>query len=124
MNGERFITEELKHHEEIILTAEDKINTIEYELFLKILAYVLEQTENIQNAAQAVAVMDCITTFSYITEKNRYTRPKLLYSGEMRIKQSRHPVVEKLLIETPFVPNDVTLDNISRQLLLITGPLS
>jgi len=122
VNGERFITEELKHHEEIILTAEEKINALEYEIFLTVLNFVLQHTEDIQNAAQSIAVMDCITTFAHLSEKNRYTRPKLLYSGEMRIKQGRHPVVEKLLEENPFVPNDVILDNINQQLLLITGP--
>ncbi len=122
VNGERFITEELKHHEEIILTAEEKINDLEYKIFCEILAFVLEHTEVIQNAAESIAVLDCITTFSFLSEKNRYVRPKLLYSGEMRIKQGRHPVVEKLLSETTFVPNDVTLDTITQQLLLITGP--
>jgi DNA mismatch repair protein MutS len=122
VNGERFITDELKHHEEIILTAEEKINALEYEIFLTVLNFVLQHTEDIQNAAQSIAVMDCITTFAHLSEKNRYTRPKLLYSGEMRIKQGRHPVVEKLLEENPFVPNDVILDNINQQLLLITGP--
>jgi DNA mismatch repair protein MutS len=122
VNGERFITDELKYHEEIILTAEDKINTIEYEIFLKVLAYVLSHTQDIQNAAQSIAVIDCITTFSYISEKNRYNKPKILYSGEMRIKQGRHPVVEKLLQDLPFVPNDIALDNITQQLLVITGP--
>jgi DNA mismatch repair protein MutS len=122
VNGERFITDELKHHEEIILTAEEKINALEYDIFLDVLHYVLQHTEQIQNAAQSISVMDCITTFSFLSEKYRYIRPKLLYSGEMRIKQGRHPVVEKLLSETSFVPNDVVLDNISQQLLLITGP--
>lgn len=122
VNGERFITEELKHHEEIILTAEEKINELEYTLFCDVLAFVLSHTEVIQNAAQSIAVIDCITTFSSVSEKNKYVRPKLLYSGEIRIKQGRHPVVEKLLEESPFVPNDVTMDNITQQLLLITGP--
>ena len=122
VNGERFITQELKQHEEIILTAEEKIHDLEYKLFGEILAFVLSHIEIIQNAAQSIAVMDCITTFSYLSEKNRYVRPKLLYSGEIRIKQGRHPVVEKLLQETPFVPNDLIMDNINQQLLLITGP--
>jgi DNA mismatch repair protein MutS len=122
VNGERFITKELKHHEEIILTAEEKINDLEYTIFCETLAFVISHTEIIQNAAQSIAVIDCITTFSFLSEKNRYTRPKLLYSGELRIKQGRHPVVENLLEDVPFVPNDVTIDNISQQLLLITGP--
>ncbi len=122
VNGERFITKELKEHEEIILTAEERINEIEYQLFLKALDYILSKTEVIQYTAESIAVVDCICNFSSISEKGRYTRPKLLFSGEIRIKEGRHPVVEKLLEDTPFVPNDVTLDNVSQSLLLITGP--
>lgn len=122
VNGERFITEELKRQEEIILSAEEKNNNLEYQFFLKVLDFVLQHTESIQNAAAAIAALDCISTFAYVSEKNRYTRPKLLYSGEIRIKEGRHPVVEKLLEDSQFVPNDVTLDNVSQQLLLITGP--
>jgi DNA mismatch repair protein MutS len=122
VNGERFITEELKKHEEIILSAEEKINEIEYKLFSETLEFVLSYTSMIQQAAEAIAIIDCITNFSHIAEKNNYTRPKLLYSGEIRIKNGRHPVVEKLLDDKPFVPNDVTLDNINQSLLLITGP--
>lgn len=122
VNGERFITEELKHHEEIILTAEEKIHALEYRIFLDIITFVLQHTETIQNAAASIAVVDCITSFSFLSEKNRYVRPKILYSGELRIKQGRHPVVENLLEDIPYVPNDVILDNITQQLLLITGP--
>jgi DNA mismatch repair protein MutS len=122
VNGERFITKELKKHEEIILTSEEKINELEYKLFTEILTFVLEFTNHVQTAAQSIAVLDCIANFSELSEKYRYTRPKLLYSGEIRIKQGRHPVVEKLLDNKQFCPNDVTLDNVSQQLLLITGP--
>lgn len=122
VNGERFITEELKKHEEIILTAEEKINEIEYQLFLGIVQKVLEQTLSLQNAAQSIATLDCITTFAYLAVKKQYNCPKILYSGEIRIKKGRHPVVEQLLEDRQFVPNDITLDNTNQQLLLITGP--
>lgn len=123
VNGERFITPELKEHEEIILTAEEKINELEFTLFTEILAKVLSYTEVIQQAAECIAVIDCITNFATIAEKNNYTRPKLIYSGEIKITNGRHPVVEKLLSEDKqFVPNDVDLDNTNHQLLLITGP--
>lgn len=122
VNGERFITKELKNHEEIILTAEEKIKALEYTIFTEVLSFVLSYTEDIQNAAQSVAVLDCLTNFASLAEKQRYVRPKILYSGEIRIKQGRHPVVEKLLQDAPFVPNDVCLDNVTQQLLLITGP--
>lgn len=123
VNGERFITDELKKHEEIILTAQEKANELEYELFQKILQKILAYTTDIQNAADAIAQLDCITTFASISQKYQYTRPKILYSGEIRIHEGRHPVVERLLENNmQFVPNDVTLDNINQSLLLITGP--
>lgn len=121
VNAERFITDELKYHEEIILTATEKINTIEYKLFENLLNDVLEYTESIQKSAVAIASLDVLASFSYLAERYHYTKPVLLYSGEIRLKESRHPVVEQLLT-TPFVPNDITLDNTTASLLLITGP--
>jgi DNA mismatch repair protein MutS len=122
VNGERFITPELKKHEEIILTAQEKINDLEYQLFLEILQKVLSFTGVIQQSAEAIATLDCILNFSFLAEKNQYIRPKFVYSDEIKIKQGRHPVVEKLLDDTQFVPNDVILDKKNGQLLLITGP--
>lgn len=122
VNGERFITAELKEQEEIILTSEQKINDIEYQMFQEVLQKVLDETLCIQEAAQSIAQLDCLLTFATIAEKNKYARPKMIYSGEIRITKGRHPVVEKLLDEKQFVPNDLTLDNVSQQLLLITGP--
>ncbi len=121
VNAERFITTELKDHEEIILTAEEEINNLEYKIFSEVLQFVLKNTEHIQKAAESIAVLDCLSSFSHLAEKEHYIKPKILYSGEIRIKEGRHPVVEKL-VESPFVPNDVTLDNVNQSLLLITGP--
>ncbi len=122
VNGERFVTKELKAHEEIILTAEEKINELEYTLFCDVLNYVLTYTAKIQDAAESIAVLDCISNFAFLSQKQQYTRPTIQTLGEIRIMQGRHPVVEKLLDETPFVPNDVWLDNSNQQLLVITGP--
>lgn len=123
VNGERFITPELKEHEEIILTAEEKINSLEYALYQEVLEDVLTQITLLQDAASSIAYLDCLVNFATIAEKNQYTRPTLLETGEIHMKGSKHPVVEKLLGEQKqFVPNDVTLDNNNQQLLLITGP--
>lgn len=122
VNGERFITDDLKRHEEIILTAEERIKALEYALFMEMLGKILTYVEVIQDAAYSVATLDCLLNFAKLAEKNNYVRPKILYSGEMKITQGRHPVVEKLLDSEQFVPNDVTLDPTSQQLLLITGP--
>lgn len=123
VNGERFITDDLKKHEEIILTAQERANDLEYQIFQQLLQKILNFTLDMQQAAKAVGVIDCIHNFANISQKYHYVRPKILYSGELRISQGRHPVVERLISkETQFVPNDVDLDNISQSLLLITGP--
>jgi len=122
VNGERFITPELKEQEEIILASEEKIHELEYQLFTEIVTKILSEVLVLQDAASAVAVLDCLLSFVQITERHSYVRPKLLYSGEIRIKEGRHPVVEQLLPEKQFVPNDVTLDTISQSLILLTGP--
>lgn len=122
VNGERFITEELKHHEEIILTAEETVHALEYEIFLNILKDVLTYTKEIQDTSEVIAEIDCLAAFSYLSEIKRYKRPTLLYSGEIRIKDGRHPVVEDLLERNSFVANSVTLDNVSQSMYLITGP--
>lgn len=123
VNGERFITPELKEHEEIILTAEEKINALEHEIYNDLLKELLSHITILQEAAHSIAYLDCLVNFAHIAEKNQYVRAQLLYSGEMKLKGSKHPVVEKLLGEQKqFVPNDLLLDNHSQQLLLITGP--
>jgi DNA mismatch repair protein MutS len=123
VNGERFVTPELKEHEEIILTAEEKINELEHQMYHELLKELLTHITLLQETAQAVAYIDCLANFAFIAEKNQYIRPQLLNSGEMTVTGSRHPVVEKLLGEQKqFVPNNLTLDTTNQQLLLITGP--
>ncbi len=122
VNAERFITAELKQQEEIILTAEEKIQEIEYQIFQETLAQILNNVSLLQETAQCIASVDCLITFAQIAEKRQYTRPEINLSGKLRIKNGRHPVVETLLEDRQFVPNDVVLDSNSQQLLLITGP--
>lgn len=123
VNGERFITDDLKTHEEIILTAQERAHALEYELFCSVLKEVLAETELIQQAAAAIASLDCITTFAHISQKYGYVRPTLVTTGALSVVQGRHPVVERLLDhESQFVPNDVSLDAAHPRLLLITGP--
>jgi DNA mismatch repair protein MutS len=122
VNGERFITPELKEKEELILTAEEKINDIEFKLFCEVLKKVLQKVVAIQQTAQSIAVLDCILNFAYIAEKKNYTRPQIKTGGAINITAGRHPVVEQLLEEKQFVPNDVLLNQTEHQLLLITGP--
>lgn len=122
VNAERFITPELKQHEENILTADEQIKILEYELYQQALAYVVSFTPQIQKAALAIAQLDCIMSFAHVSLQHTYVKPKMLFSNEIRIKDGRHPVVEQLLEDTPFVPNSVTLDPMHQRLLLITGP--
>jgi DNA mismatch repair protein MutS len=122
VNGERFITPELKKQETIILTAQERIHDLEYELFQNLVSRILTHTTLLQDACAALSTLDCLVGFAELAEKELYVRPKLIYSGELKIKGGRHPVVETLLKEQRFVPNNVTFDNIHQQLLLITGP--
>jgi DNA mismatch repair protein MutS len=123
VNGERFITHDLKKHEEIILTAQEKVNDLEYELFMEVLSKVLSFTGAIQQAAFAIATLDCIATFAHVSRVYGYVKPTLLSDGEIRIEQGRHPVVERLLgTDDHFVPNDTSLNNTSASLFLLTGP--
>jgi DNA mismatch repair protein MutS len=122
VNAERFITPELKHHEEIILSAEEKIKDLEYKLFLDYVTKILLSTPLIQDAAKSISALDCLINFADLAESENYCRPEIIETGEIIIKDGRHPVVEKLLEESTFVPNDVDLNTSDKQLLIITGP--
>ena len=122
VNGERFITKELKEKEELILSAQEKLCDLEFKMFTEICSQVVSEIEIIQQSAFAIAELDCLLNFAYLAEKNNYVRPTLLYSGEIKLKNGRHPVVETLIDQNQFVPNDLDLSNKSSQLFLITGP--
>lgn len=122
VNAERYITPELKTHEEIILTAEEKINKLEYEIFLDLVKYISKNIGPLQNSAEAIGELDCILSFAQNAEEKNYCRPIVNTTGGITIKGGRHPVVENLLENREFVPNDVRLDNNENQLLVITGP--
>jgi DNA mismatch repair protein MutS len=121
VNAERFITPELKKHEEIILTAEENINKIELEIFQKTVAEVLVYTELLQKITDLIAQLDCLINFSVIAENNDYTKPQINESDEIEIKNGRHPVVEQIS-ENQFIANDTKLNNKDHQLIIITGP--
>ncbi len=122
VSTERFITPELKKHEDIVLSAKEKINELEYQIFLEVVSDVLAKIEIIQKAAQAIALLDCLLCFATLAERNDYHRPQIVGSGEISITEGRHPVVEQFLEGSQFVPNDVYLDLGESQLLILTGP--
>ena len=123
VNAERFITQELKEYEEKVLGAEEKMASLEYELFDKLRRDVLVQTEELQKNAVNLAYIDCLFSFAVIAVENDYNRPEMNESDEIEIVDGRHPVVEKLLPPgEQFIVNDTKLDNKKDQILIITGP--
>ncbi len=121
-NGERYITQELKDLENRILGAQDKSVALESRLFEEIRRHVAEQLPRVQASAEAVAVLDVLASFAVVSVKNDYTRPVINMSGKLYLKDSRHPVVEALLQDAPFVPNDVDMDKNDNRVAIITGP--
>ncbi|MHA1378457.1 MAG: DNA mismatch repair protein MutS [Candidatus Helarchaeota archaeon] len=120
-NAERYIVPELKELEAKILTADDKIKNIEYELFQQICSHIIEKTNDIQEIAQRIAVLDTISTFADISKRNDYIKPEISDSDIINIKNGRHPVVENLLDPGQFIPNDIILDK-KKYIIILTGP--
>ncbi|MBQ7781295.1 MAG: DNA mismatch repair protein MutS [Lachnospiraceae bacterium] len=121
-NAERYTTPRLKELEDMILNAEDKLNTLEYDLFCKIRDAIADEMERIQRTAKAVAKLDVFASLSLVSERNNYVRPKLNEKGLLDIKEGRHPVVEKMIDNDMFIANDTYLDNNSHLIAVITGP--
>ncbi|MCH5352399.1 MAG: DNA mismatch repair protein MutS [Acutalibacter sp.] len=121
-NGERYITQELKELENRILGAHEKSVSLESRLFEDIRKHIAEQLPRVQSSAKAVAALDVLASFAVVSVKNDYTRPVINLSGKMYLKDSRHPVVEALLQDQPFVPNDVEMDMNDNRVAIITGP--
>ena len=121
-NCERYITPELKELEGRILGAKDRAIALEYALFDAIRKRVAENLSRIEKSAHAIAVLDTLLSLADVASSYRYTKPEVNLSSVIRLKDSRHPVVEALLDSTPFVPNDVYLDSENNRVAIITGP--
>lgn len=121
-NCERYITQELKDLEGRILGAKDRSFGMEYAIFDEIRKVVANNLDRIEKTAKAIATLDVLTSLANVASDNNYTRPEVNQSNIIILKDSRHPVVEALLSGAPFVPNDVTLDNDSNRVAIITGP--
>jgi len=121
-NAKRFTTAKLKELEEKIVTAEEKINDLEYEIFCDVRDKVVQETVNILETARNIAVIDVLACFAEISEKNNYCRPIINNENKIIIKEGRHPVVEQINLTEKFIPNDCYLDPEEDQLLIITGP--
>ncbi len=120
--SERYITPDLKDLESRILGAKDRAIAMEYTLFETIRTTVSDNLERIQNTAKALATLDALTSLANVASDNRYVRPEVNQSTAIVIKDSRHPVVELLLRDSSFVPNDVNLDTKGERVDIITGP--
>ena len=122
VNGERFITPELKEYETTILNAEEKIKNLEYEIFLSIRTKLIDYIIYLQNVSNKIAELDCLLSLSEAAIKNNYICPEITEDGVILIKDGRHPVVEKSLGYNEFVPNDTELDTKENIIMMITGP--
>lgn len=122
VNAERFITPELKKQEDIILAAEVAAIKLEHELLQKVIEATLNQMTMIQKVAKVVAEIDCLISLAEVAIQHNYTRPALTNTPDIRLIQSRHPVVERLLPARQFIPNDVFLTTHDQQVILLTGP--
>lgn len=122
VNGERYISPELKDYESKVLTAEDQISRIEAELFLAIRTEVATFSPQINRMGQHLAALDVLASLASVAIKNRYTRPDVDKSEVLVIKEGRHPVVESVHVKEPFISNDTFLDGNDQRMYLITGP--
>ena len=123
VNAERYITQELKEYEERIMGAEDKILTLETQLFNTLVTALGEFIPAIQTNANLVAQLDCLLSFAQVAQENRYVRPVIDDSLTIDIRKGRHPVIEKqMAIGEEYVANDVLVDSERQQILIITGP--
>ncbi|MBO4373536.1 MAG: DNA mismatch repair protein MutS [Lachnospiraceae bacterium] len=121
-NAERFTTQELKKIEDMILNSEERLNSLEYELFDDVRRTISENVSKIKESAKAVSYLDAFCSLSYVAEHEGYVRPAINTKGIINIKDGRHPVVEKMIPPGSFVSNDVFLDSENNRILIITGP--
>ena len=121
VGSERYTSEKLKSLEDTILNADDKLNTLEYDKFCEIRDTVGGQISGIQKAARALAMLDALCSLSLVAERGHYARPSINDKGYIKIKEGRHPVVEKML-QGEFISNDTVLDGKKNAIAIITGP--
>jgi len=122
VNAERFITPELKEYEAKVLSAEERIGELEYELFVRLREEVAGWASKLRRAADAVATVDVLASLAQVAREEGYTRPELAEDELLEIREGRHPVVEKAMGKGQFVPNDLRIDTKDEQIWIITGP--
>lgn len=121
-NSERYITEELKEMENHILGAEEKVVDLEYRLFTEVRDEIAVNVDRFKNTAKSLAMIDVLSCLAEVSEREGYCRPEITENGMIKIKDGRHPVVEKTIKDGEFVPNDTNLDMNENRAAIITGP--
>lgn len=121
-NAERYTNDKLKELEDTILNAEDKLFALEYDIFCEIRDNIAKNIDRIQKTAHVIATLDALCSIAYVSEANRYSRPKINTKGVIDIKGGRHPVIEKMISDGMFISNDTYLDNSKNRISIITGP--
>ncbi|MBR2309664.1 MAG: DNA mismatch repair protein MutS [Oscillospiraceae bacterium] len=121
-NCERYITQELKELEDQILNAKDRLISLEYQLFTQLREFLAKQTERVQITANAVAEADALCSLATVAVKRNYCRPEITQGTDISITDGRHPVVEQVLSDQLFVPNDTAIGAADNQVIIITGP--
>ena len=121
-NAERYTTDELKKLEDVILGAEDKLCSLEYDLFNEVRDSIAAEVRRIKSTARAIAEIDVYTALSVVAQQYNYVKPAINEKGIIDIKNGRHPVVEKMISNDMFIPNDTYLDNGKNRVAVITGP--
>ena len=121
-NAERYTTDDLKNLEDVILGAEDKLFSLEYDLFCEVRDAIAAEVVRIQKTARAIAAIDVFASLSTVATRNNYVKPQINEKGTIQIKSGRHPVVEKMMRDDMFVANDTILDNFKNRISIITGP--
>lgn len=123
VNAERYITEELKEYEAKILGAEEKILGLEQQLFTQLVVWMSEYIQPVQTNANLIARLDCLRGFAQLAKENNYNLPIIDDSFDLKIKNGRHPVIEKQLpLDEAYVANDTVLNRNDQQIIMITGP--
>ncbi len=122
VNCERYITQELKDMESTIFSAEEKLCSLEFELFSELREMICQQNERIRGAAAVLAAVDVYRSLAEVADKNNFVCPEVDLSTDLYIKDGRHPVVERFVTDNYFVPNDTLLDTNANRMMIITGP--
>ena len=121
-NAERFTTDELSNLSSEILSAEENLYGLEYDEFVKLRDVLANETARVQKTAEYIATIDVLASLSYVAMHNNYVRPAINNDGVIEIENGRHPVIERMIGQGEFIPNDTFLDNQGNRIMIITGP--